>query len=57
MRKKTAMIAELEQRARTASTLAEGQRLQMEAEQLRQQQQAGGWNWLNLRFAAALPRN
>lgn len=55
MRKNAGLIAELERRARAAPSLAEGQRLQLEAERLRQQ--GGGWNWLNLRFAAALPRN
>ena len=55
MQNKAGRIAELERRARAATTLAEGQRLQLEAERLRQQ--GGGWNWLNLRFAAALPRN
>ncbi len=56
MRKNAGLITELEQRARAASTLAEGQRLQLEAERLRQHH-GGSWNWLNLRFEAVLPRN
>jgi hypothetical protein len=55
MRDKAGLIAELEVRALAASTLAEGQRLSLEAERLRRP--GGSWNWLNLRFAAALPRN